>query len=284
MSASIGTADPPGSGLDGPPVPCRGRCAGMSRGRGREGGGARRPARRAFAPYSRPGRGPSAVSRLRRPERVVGRHNRRVQGQGPARRVRAGGNWEWRGGNGDRNAVVTSLTLSGFWRRSAARGCGAARARRGMRRQRRPGVTVRRRLLAAHVSQRKNRKISWRHGAGGGLEGRAVLRRRQGLQAYEWGPAVHPLPGRIAPPPSGMPWRHPRPGTGALFTAAAGRTATLPQRSSPSALRGGATPQRGAPRHLLLDAAAMGLRIAMLGLKGHPAPLLRRPALRLQGT
>ena len=96
MSASIGTADLPGSGLDGPPVPCRGRCAGMSRGRGRE-GGARRPARRAFAPYSRPGRGPSAVSRLRRPERVVGRHNRRVQGQGPARRVRAGGNWEWRG-------------------------------------------------------------------------------------------------------------------------------------------------------------------------------------------
>ena len=39
MSASIGTADPPGSGLDGPPVPCRGRCAGMSRGKGREGGG-----------------------------------------------------------------------------------------------------------------------------------------------------------------------------------------------------------------------------------------------------
>ena len=75
--------------------PCRGRCAGMSRGRGRE--GARRPGRRAFAPYSRPGRGPSAISRLRRPERLVGRHNRRVQGQGPARRVRAGGNGEWRG-------------------------------------------------------------------------------------------------------------------------------------------------------------------------------------------
>ena len=76
--------------------PCRGRCAGMSRGRGRE-GGARRPGRRAFAPYSRPGRGPSAISKLRRPERLVGRHNRRVQGQGPARRVRAGGNGEWRG-------------------------------------------------------------------------------------------------------------------------------------------------------------------------------------------
>ena len=60
-----------------------------------------------------------------------------------------------RGGSGDRKAVVTSLLLSGFWRRSAARGCGAARARRGMRRQRRPGVTVRRRLLAAHVLQRE---------------------------------------------------------------------------------------------------------------------------------
>lgn len=156
MSASIGTADPSGSGLDGPPVPCRGRCAGMSRGKGREGGSAEAGApglRPAFPTGSRP------VACL---EIATTRATRRPS-QSPSAGAGArppGTSWRElgmaRGGTGDRKAVVTSLLLSGFWRRSAARGCGAARARRGMRRrQRRPGVTVWRRPLAAHVSQRE---------------------------------------------------------------------------------------------------------------------------------